>query len=82
MVKMNYIDLTYFSGTGGTERIAYLVKEYLEEKNKTVEIHFINANYLKERITVNGNTDLILLLYPVYAFDAPKIVYNWCKLLP
>ncbi|MCL2319596.1 MAG: hypothetical protein FWC45_05890 [Treponema sp.] len=80
--KMNYIDLTYFSGTGGTERIAYLVKEYLEENNKIVEIHFINANYLKEKITVNDSTDLLLLLYPVYAFDAPKIVYDWCKLLP
>jgi ferredoxin len=76
------ISIIYFSGTGGTEKAAFLAKEYLVEKNKTVEIQSLNKNYLINAKISIESTDLIILLYPVYAFDAPQIIYDWCKVLP
>ena len=76
------INISYFSGTGGTEKIATLFNSYMIEKNISVEIHSLNKNYIEKSIFFNDNIDLILLLFPVYAFDAPKIIYDWCKLLP
>jgi ferredoxin len=76
------INITYFSGTGGTEKIAFLAKEYLLKNGKTVEIHSLNKNYITNTKVSLEKIDLIILLYPVYAFDAPQIVYDWLKILP
>lgn len=76
------ISIIYFSGTGGTEKAAFLAKKYLIENYKTVEIQSLNKNFLINAKISTESIDLIILLYPVYAFDAPQIVYDWCKLLP
>ena len=81
-MEIKNINITYFSGTGGTEKIAFIAQKYLVENNKTIEIHSINKNYLKNANISNDKIDLIILFFPVYAFDSPQIIYDWCKLLP
>jgi Pyruvate/2-oxoacid:ferredoxin oxidoreductase delta subunit/flavodoxin len=81
-LEIKHINITYFSGTGGTEKIAFLVKEHLLKNGKIVQIHSLNKKYIKNGKISVERCDLIILLYPVYAFDAPQIIYDWCKLLP
>ena len=69
------INIVYFSGTGGTERAA-----------KCFEASFNKAGFLVTLFRlkeVPKNYDFekafLLLLYPVYALNAPKMVHEWIK---
>ncbi|MCX7747976.1 MAG: EFR1 family ferrodoxin [Clostridia bacterium] len=82
----NRVLLVYFSGTGGTKRIAdtfedsfiqknYAVTKYSLEKAEYELFKEMNKNLLEEM-------NLILLLYPVYATEAPILVHEWINSLP
>lgn len=67
------INIIYYSGTGGTERVA-----------NTFEASFIRMGYevnirpLVDNPRFNLEEDVsLLLLYPVYASNAPKFVCKW-----
>ena len=67
------INIVYFSGTGGTEKAA-----------KCFETEFINTGYTVKLLRLQAgsyfgysdNTPL-MLLFPVYAMNAPGLVYDW-----
>ncbi len=78
----NKVKIVYFSGTGGTTRITNLVYKFLAEHGVTAEKESLeHNNYLKDIYDIK-DIDLIIILFPVYAFDAPEPIYKWTKRLP
>jgi len=79
--------LVYFSGTGGTKRVADtfetcfskndcdVIKQSLDGFNLESLTEKYNNNFTKE-------IDLIFILFPVYAMTAPKVVFEWIESLP
>lgn len=73
------LQIVYFSGTGGTARAAFYFGECFEQKG--IEVVKVPLDKQKPdwqfepRITETAG--LLLILYPVYAFDAPIPVYEW-----
>ncbi|MTI48931.1 EFR1 family ferrodoxin [Sporosalibacterium faouarense] len=76
------VRVVYFSGTGGTTRIANLMYKFLEKHGVAAEKEPLeHNNYLKNIYDIK-NIDMIIILFPVYAFDAPEPVYKWTNKLP
>lgn len=71
------IHIAYFSGTGGTSLVVEALKNSLLNKGQTVTITDVSKNTCKEL-----NDDLLIILFPVYAFNAPKPIEKWLKRIP
>ena len=83
---MKKIKLVYFSGTCGTARFAFLLEQNLKNKNCEVQILPLEVQAI-EKAKKDGtfginSAEIIVLLFPVHAFDSPGPVYNWIKTLP
>ena len=81
--NINKVRLVYFSGTGGTKRIANSFEKEMIKRNLYVEVKNLGAG-ANDQSTVEtdqNDFDLYMLLYPVYAFDAPKPIYRWIESL-
>ncbi|HEX2927979.1 MAG TPA: EFR1 family ferrodoxin [Ruminiclostridium sp.] len=83
---MKKVKLVYFSGTGGTERFTLLLEKNLKNRNCEVQVLPLEVKAI-ERAKKDGtfgidSIDIIVLLFPVHAFDAPEPVYSWIKTLP
>ena len=63
-----------------TKYVSENIKSEIERKQASVDIILIE-NAIIENIEIN-NYDIIGVAYPVHAFNAPKIVINFAKLLP
>ncbi len=73
MKTYSHIKIAYYSGTGGTELAAKSFQSRLEEKRCICTIEKIT-----DGMSVNqSDHDLLLLLFPVHAFNAPEPVYRW-----
>ncbi|MEX1378325.1 MAG: EFR1 family ferrodoxin [Eubacteriales bacterium] len=82
---MNDILIIYFSGTGGTKMAAEKLMEKLNEKNKQAGICTLDLSVVEKLEDVNKAVEGIkrlVLIYPVYSFDAPSPVYRWLRTLP
>jgi len=69
----------YFSGTGGTTRAARAIKQSLESLSVAVNLHELHKD------NVSGpplEVDLLILMFPVFIFDAPVPVYRFLEQLP
>lgn len=76
------IGIFYFSGTGNTEIISYLLGNELQKNGATVEYIRIE-DVVKDGYYYNiDDYDIVGIGYPVHAFNAPKIVYDFIKLMP
>lgn len=73
---MDKIRVVYFSGTGGTKIVANYFETLFKDKGLIVNKTEINA---KLEI-LDENEDLLVLLYPVYSGNSPRIVNEWIKL--
>lgn len=78
--------IVFFSGTGGTKRIADSFEKELIKRDKKVEVKNLGTGDSDRSDHSSANSSLediglYLLLYPVYAFDAPKPIYNWIESL-
>mgnify|MGYP001390935041 CR=1 FL=1 len=72
------VSIIYFSGTGGTSRITDAFEEGL--LNRECEVTKIPLDLSKLNLHTekqSQNHDLIILIFAVHAFDAPKPVYDW-----
>ncbi len=72
------ITIAYFSGTGCTETVADCLEKQLIESGidvKKIKISCNTASYTEE-------TDLLIVLSPVYAFSLADIVEKWLAGLP
>ena len=83
MYQADEIKIVFFSGTGGVKRIAETLEK--EIRNRGIKSILCNIDRSKKSkqdcFTDDGVTsvDVIVLLFPVHAFDAPEPVYNWIK---
>lgn len=71
------IKIAYYSGTGGTELAAKSFQSHLETAGCICTIEKITHRTGKDQ----SNCDLLLLLFPVHAFNAPDAVYKWIDAL-
>lgn len=69
------VQIIFFSGTGGTRRVANAFKENFSKHNISCNMMELGDRSLENYF--NENADFYIMLYPVYAFDAPKIIYDW-----
>jgi ferredoxin len=71
--KINKVKIAYFSGTGSTARVADALERELTGRGVSVIKSEIRAGNLPS----GDKEDLMVLLFAVHAFNAPKIVYKW-----
>ena len=84
----NRVQVVFFSGTGGTKRVAESFEKELLKRNLEVEVKNLgdpyqnNAPSESEQNKIDPTkTDLYILVFPVYAFDAPRLIYHWIESL-
>lgn len=81
-----HVSIVYFSGTGGTKRIVDVIDTELSSRKYYVVKYsldrFDTDIYKEKYIKDIKSGDLLFVIYPVYAFDAPDIIYDWIKCLP
>lgn len=76
------IGLYYFSGTGNTLLIAKEFQAAFSARGSDCELIPLEKITLKTRDISFKDYDLVGLGFPIHAFDAPRIVYDFIKLLP
>lgn len=67
--------VVYYSGTGGSERVAKVFETSLTKVGYTVDIFRLFDN---PRVILENDVSL-MLVYPVHAFNAPDLVYKWVE---
>jgi ferredoxin len=75
--------IVYFSGTGGTERIANSFEAELIKRDYTasriaLDYSKTDKNYQSTKEILQAS-DLVILIFAVHAFDAPDSVYDWIR---
>lgn len=73
MGKYSEIKIAYYSGTGGTAMAAECFMQRLQEEGCACSTEVITDG----RLGMQNNHDLLLLLFPVHALNAPEPVYKW-----
>ena len=71
------ICIYYFSGTGNTEIITNLLQKELTNLNAEVIVRKMETIIKKKTRIKTEKYDLIGIGYPIHAFNAPKIVYDF-----
>lgn len=74
----NRIEVVYFTGTGGTKRAADMLSQALAERGTQVRCQELH----KRKPFHYAPSDMLIILYPVYSFNAPKPIYEFIKNLP
>jgi len=77
MDNFHSADIVYFSGTGGTAKVAFALEKELIKKGITVNTYELNGKSKSESLG-----DLFILMFPVYAANAPKSIDEWVKAAP
>ncbi len=67
-------NLIYFTGTGGTARVADAFERSFKKRSISVQ-----RTELKRAIDPVFFGEVLFLLFPVYAFNAPKPIAEWLK---
>ncbi|GAB1477246.1 EFR1 family ferrodoxin [Bacillota bacterium] len=77
------IKIVYYSGTGGTAMVAESFRKSLEEKGCSCTVDKITNELAGGQLGrhVQHGHSLLLLLFPVHAFNAPEPVYKWIESL-
>jgi NAD-dependent dihydropyrimidine dehydrogenase PreA subunit len=75
---MSTFTLVYFTGTGNTEMVARVLAAHLGDASLYAIEDLLSLRAPAPDLT---GTSRLVLLYPVYAFDAPPIVYRFLKRL-
>lgn len=69
--------ISYFTGTGNTERLSLLLAKRLEELGCAVDISKIGKDF-----TPVLSYDALVIAYPVHAFNSPRPVLDFARKLP
>jgi ferredoxin len=75
--KPDKVTVVYFTGTGGTRLAAEQFTAAFQAHSVEVYIHELDVR----NHYVPQETDMLLVLYPVYAMNAPKPVYDFINQL-
>ena len=78
------VKITFFSGTGGTRRVAEAFERELIKRGIAVDVSDLSSGKLSSEkvdssLHAQREPDLYLLVFPVYAFDAPMPVVHWIR---
>lgn len=76
-MKIQSVNIVFFSGTGGTRYVAENMKSAFENKGTTVILTELNSILPKHE-----QADSYILLYPVYAMNAPIPIDEWIENSP
>jgi len=77
MVGMQTAHIVFFSGTGGTARVAECLRRAFVARGVDV-----TKSELTRGAKPVPSADLLVLLYPVYAANAPQPIGEWIATLP
>ncbi|WP_298682912.1 EFR1 family ferrodoxin [uncultured Methanomethylovorans sp.] len=77
-LQIKTVKIAYFSGTGSTARVAGAFEDELNRRGLSV----IRSEIRGGNLHSDEKEDLLILLFPVHAFNAPRIVYQWIDGLP
>lgn len=72
------IQVVYFSGTGGTRRVAQAFAVDLAARGKTAALTALDASVKAPPLPFD-KPDLLILVFALHAFDAPEPVYAWAE---
>lgn len=72
-LRIKTVKIAYFSGTGSTARVADAFENELNRRGLSV----IRSEIRGGNIPSDEKEDLLILLFAVHAFNAPRIVYQW-----
>lgn len=76
--KPEKLEIIYFTGTGGTKRAAEAFVNEFAKRGLSVSCHELHT----QKPYKPQSHDMLLILYPVYAMNAPRPVYEYIDLLP
>jgi len=76
------IGIFYFSGTGNTKTVTYLLSEELQKKGCHVDIFAIDGILRTKNNPSLQSYDIVGFGYPVHAFNAPRIFFEYIRALP
>lgn len=77
-MEYNTVIIAYFSGTGSTELAAECLERQLTEKG----VKALKKNMAKVSPRKVQESDLLIILSPVYAFRLTELAERWIKKLP
>lgn len=79
--KSRIMQIAYFSGTGGTKRVAACFNEALRQRGCSTLLTPLDLSDDKSGMgsDVLPETEILFVIFAVHAFDAPEIVYSWMK---
>ncbi len=75
MLDNKSVNIVYFTGTGGTGYIAGCFEESF--KRHSILTYKTVLNSRDENTTYDA--DMLVILFPVYAMNAPQPIYEWIK---
>ncbi len=75
MLEFKTVSLVYFTGTGGTTRIA----NCFEEAFKKQDIVPYKTELCAKTMNTTYDTDLLVILFSVYAMNAPLPIAEWLE---
>ena len=78
------VGIVYFSGTGGTTRAVDCLERSLIARGCLVQKNSleISGSEAEDRNQADTAYDILMVVYPVHAFDAPEVIYDWIERLP
>lgn len=76
-MEFKRIKIVYYTGTGSTDMAMNCFYNELIQEGYDVSAERLFKENRIERIDPNDQHTLLLLLFPVYAFNAPSAVYKW-----
>jgi len=71
------VNLVYFTGTGGTARVADAFEQAF--LNRSINVHRTELNGKNQPVDI---CDLLMVIFPVYVFNAPKSIDEWVEQAP
>jgi ferredoxin/flavodoxin len=77
MITNNAIHIVYFTGTGGTRYAANCLLDIFKEAGVVA----YSSEIFQVKMPVLERNETLVLLFPVYAADAPLFVYKWISTL-
>lgn len=73
--KVKNVKIIYYSGTGGTKRVADCFEAELNKAGIKVNALRLTADYTDD----DSPHDLLIIIYAVYACNAPQPVHKWIE---
>ena len=80
----NRVQIVYFSGTGGSARVAFsFEKSFVKKGIEVIKVPLdMQETGYQQTPSIENLVELLVLIFPVHAFDAPEPVYEWIAGIP